>query len=268
MALKNFEERLVNARKEKGFTQEEFALRLGVTPQAVSRWERGIGYPDMELLYYICEILDCSADYLLQRMNKLPLTENNDKNQEVQLLYDILAEPIVLEVGAAWITCLKEEGKNQFAHIKELRKKLASKYGVLLPVIRIRDSLDLCENEFRIMAYDIILYSDIAIPENLSLNHITSKVENITFDQYDKILNRQMVQVLVDNVAENYPAVVKGVIPDKISLMLLHNILSRLVLLRKSIRNLVKIIEVLEEEIENTGNKDELTDILIKRLQL
>lgn len=85
-------------------------------------------------------------------------------------------------------------------------------------------------------------------------------------EQYDKILNRQMVQTLVDNVAEKYPAVVRGVVPDKVSLALLQEVLAALVLRGKSIRNLIRIIEILELETEKSGNPDDLADILIGKL--
>ena len=45
-------------------TQEEFAFRLGVTPQAVSKWERGNGLPDISLVKGVCQILDISANSL------------------------------------------------------------------------------------------------------------------------------------------------------------------------------------------------------------
>lgn len=35
-------ENISRLRKEQNMTQDEFALRLGVTPQAVSKWERGL----------------------------------------------------------------------------------------------------------------------------------------------------------------------------------------------------------------------------------
>lgn len=44
-------------RQNKNMTQEEFASRLGVTSQAVSRWERGNSLPDISLISGICNIL-------------------------------------------------------------------------------------------------------------------------------------------------------------------------------------------------------------------
>jgi transcriptional regulator with XRE-family HTH domain len=57
--------RISQSRKEKAITQEEMAERLGVTPQAVSKWENDISYPDILLLPKIAEILDVSVDVLL-----------------------------------------------------------------------------------------------------------------------------------------------------------------------------------------------------------
>ena len=53
-------------RKTKGFTQEELAKCVGVSPQAVSKWENG-GVPDTELLPKIADYFDVSIDALFQR---------------------------------------------------------------------------------------------------------------------------------------------------------------------------------------------------------
>ena len=50
MSIYGFDERLANARRDKGLTQEELAAKLGVTPQAVSKWERSTSYPDVVML--------------------------------------------------------------------------------------------------------------------------------------------------------------------------------------------------------------------------
>ena len=62
---KTFGEYLCRRRKELGLTQKEFAQRLFVTESAVSKWERGLSYPDVTLLRSICEILEISEHELL-----------------------------------------------------------------------------------------------------------------------------------------------------------------------------------------------------------
>lgn len=54
-------------RKERGFTQEELANALGVTAQAVSKWENGIGVPDVSQFVPIANLFDVSIDVLFAR---------------------------------------------------------------------------------------------------------------------------------------------------------------------------------------------------------
>lgn len=52
-------------RKNKGYTQEELAGLLGVTPQAVSRWESEAGLPDVSMIVPIAQTLGITTDALL-----------------------------------------------------------------------------------------------------------------------------------------------------------------------------------------------------------
>ena len=56
---------ILKRRKELGMTQKEFAEQLFVTDSAVSKWERGLAYPDITLLQSICQILKISEKELL-----------------------------------------------------------------------------------------------------------------------------------------------------------------------------------------------------------
>lgn len=62
---KTFGAYILKRRKELGMTQKEFAEKLYVTESAVSKWERGLSYPDITLLRAICGVLDISEHELL-----------------------------------------------------------------------------------------------------------------------------------------------------------------------------------------------------------
>lgn len=62
---RSFGEFITQRRKALGMTQREFADKLFVTDSAVSKWERGMSYPDITLLRDICEILGVSEHELL-----------------------------------------------------------------------------------------------------------------------------------------------------------------------------------------------------------
>ncbi len=62
---KTFGAYILRRRKELNLTQREFAEKLYVTESAVSKWERGVSYPDITLLRSICSVLDISEHELL-----------------------------------------------------------------------------------------------------------------------------------------------------------------------------------------------------------
>lgn len=59
-------EKILNMRKARGWSQEELAERIGVTRQAVSRWESNSAKPDADKIIAICDMFGVSADYLLR----------------------------------------------------------------------------------------------------------------------------------------------------------------------------------------------------------
>jgi transcriptional regulator with XRE-family HTH domain len=58
--------RIAELRNINNITQLELAEKLGVTDRAVSKWETGGGYPDIELLPQIADIFNVNIDYLFR----------------------------------------------------------------------------------------------------------------------------------------------------------------------------------------------------------
>ena len=68
--MTKFGENLMRYRRKAGLTQEALAEALGVSRQAVGKWETGATYPETEKLIRISELFDCSLDELLKEGEK------------------------------------------------------------------------------------------------------------------------------------------------------------------------------------------------------
>ena len=70
-----FADNLKSIRQERHISQEELAEIIGVSRQAVSKWEQGSGYPEMEKLLVLSKEINVSLDYLM--LGEIKSTENN-----------------------------------------------------------------------------------------------------------------------------------------------------------------------------------------------
>ena len=79
-----FGQRFTRLRKEKGLTQEDIALKVNISTQAVSKWENDISMPDIGILGDLADILAISIDELLGKTKptvSLSTNENKDINK-------------------------------------------------------------------------------------------------------------------------------------------------------------------------------------------
>jgi transcriptional regulator with XRE-family HTH domain len=88
-----FNEKIQELRKQKGLTQEELAEKLYVSRTAISKWESGRGYPNIESLKAIAKFFSVTVDELLSSGEVLTLAEEDNKRKEKHfrdLIYGLL----------------------------------------------------------------------------------------------------------------------------------------------------------------------------------
>ena len=87
-----FKDKLQTVRKDRGLSQEEAAERIGVSRQAVAKWESGQAYPDIQNLIALSDLLKVSLDKLLRSEANSCTTEltkqtNDDENAVAEFLF-------------------------------------------------------------------------------------------------------------------------------------------------------------------------------------
>ncbi len=99
-------------RKEKGFTQKELAARLFLSDKAVSKWERGLSMPDIEVLAPLAEALGVTATELLA-CERVPSARPLDAGHVEELVQKAIhlseeqeAKPRRVKKAGHWLACL------------------------------------------------------------------------------------------------------------------------------------------------------------------
>ena len=70
--------RLVNLRKSNNLSQEALAEKLGISRQAVSKWERAEASPDTDNLILLARLYGVSLDELLQTEDEIPVSDTSE----------------------------------------------------------------------------------------------------------------------------------------------------------------------------------------------
>ena len=94
-----FNEKLQELRKQRGLTQEELAEKLYVSRTAISKWESGRGYPNIESLKAIAKFFEVTVDELLSTDEILTIAEEDNKQKEkhfCDLIYGLLDLSIIM----------------------------------------------------------------------------------------------------------------------------------------------------------------------------
>lgn len=83
----SFHEKLLKYRKLRGFTQEEFAEKMEVSRQSISKWENGEAIPDLTKVMKMADVLDVGLDELCGRemAHKIEANQNIKAEQDIKL---------------------------------------------------------------------------------------------------------------------------------------------------------------------------------------
>lgn len=298
-------------RRDKGYTQDELASKLGITPQAISKWERGLSLPDTDMLPSISRMLDISIDNLL--MGALPSKDEKQSSADNNLVIPenevgsmLLPDEILVELS--FNLCINNHifTDGLLAGIKKMRMDFAINHGICLPIVRVRDSTLILENEyklsFRNKCYGLgRVYRDslFTVSDDVLLNGISetdfeghrlfwmnenerleagelayydavmmilTHLSHIIINHPDVIITRQMVNIIIDNLSVKHPVLVSEIIPASVSYGRLREILVGIVKEKKPINDMVTILEVIDKSISNHLDNGEIIKELVSIL--
>lgn len=94
-----FHEKLQELRKQKGLTQEDLSQKLYVSRTAVSKWESGRGYPNIDSLKAIAKFYGVTIDELLSGEEILTIAETDNKQKQTRardLVFGLLDLSVLL----------------------------------------------------------------------------------------------------------------------------------------------------------------------------
>lgn len=254
--------------------------------------------------------------YTLQKRIKESVKEEEIKAQDIEVeeirrpenvMTLLQVDPIELEFGYGIIPLAdSNQGGDLLDRVVMIRRQCALDLGVIVPVIRLRDNIQLRPNEYvikikgiEIASGELMFDSFLAMnpgtadgeldgikttepafglpavwisenqkeraemmgytvvdPPSVIATHLTEIIKNHAHE----LLGRQDVQKLVDNIKENYPALVDDVTPKQLSIGDVQKVLANLLKEGVSIRDMVTIMETLADYAPVTKDTDMLTE--------
>jgi len=109
--------KLITLRKNAGLTQEQLAVKVGLSQQTISKYERGILEPDIETLNSFADFFEVTVDYLLER-------PDTDQYDEIWELREYLRERPEVK---ALVNASKKVNKADIEKMSALMESLKSK---------------------------------------------------------------------------------------------------------------------------------------------
>jgi flagellar biosynthesis protein FlhA len=222
-------------------------------------------------------------------------------------------DPIELEFGYGIIPLADvNQGGDLLDRVVMIRRQLALELGMIVPIIRLRDNIQLNPNEYmiKIKGVDIargellfdhymamnpgmveedldgikttepafglpaiwisesqrdraeMLGYTVVDPPSIIATHLTEIVRKHAHE----LMGRQEIQTLIDNIKQNYPAIVDELVPKVMSIGEIQKVIANLLREGVSIRDMVTILETLADYAPATHDPDMLTEYVRQAL--
>lgn len=253
----------------------------------------------------IIEVVSDGPDEIPSEAEELRRPEN--------VLGLLKVDDIELEFGYGLIPLADvSQGGDLLDRIVMIRRQIAMELGLVVPIVRLRDNIQLNPNEYIIkikgvqvskgeVYFDHYLAMDPGVgegniegidtvepafglpakwitekerekaeifgytvvdPPSVIATHLTEVIKEKAYE----LIGRQDVKILIENVREEYPAVVEEVVPKNLSLGDVQKVLSNLLREQISIRDMVTILETLADYGNVTRDTDLLTEYVRQRM--
>lgn len=241
------------------------------------------------------------------------ITEAEELRKPENVLELLKVDDIELEFGYGLIPLADvSQGGDLLDRIVMIRRQVAMELGLVVPIVRLRDNIQLNPNEYIIkikgvkvskgeVYFDHYLAMDsgmgegdiegidtvepafglpakwitekerekaeifgytVVDPPSVIATHLTEVIKERAYE----LIGRQDVKSLIENVREEYPAVVEEVTPKLFSLGDIQKVLSNLLREQISIRDMVTILETLADYGNVTNDTDLLTEYVRQKL--
>ena len=109
VSITNIADRIQTLRKTKGISQEDLADKIGVSRQAVSKWESEQSVPDLEKVILLSDFFHVTTDYLLKGIE--PIEEHKDQSCALasRILYIVSTAFLVIGLLSAFSSWYEEQ---------------------------------------------------------------------------------------------------------------------------------------------------------------
>ena len=162
------------ARKNKGMTQEQLAFKMGVSINAVSKWERGLSFPDVSLFKQLCMELDISLEELINGEKNTnndavenaiitTIKDNNKiKKKKNKIIYSLIIIFIFIVLGLFYY------GRNKILNLVGEYDDLYDSAISYLYNLELKENPDAGKNDFNVF----FSYHGFGIDENVGYTYI------------------------------------------------------------------------------------------------